>query len=45
MAINRVEIKDFLVFKDEFALDFCSGVNVIIGGNGTGKTTLLKCLD
>ncbi|MDR0764601.1 MAG: AAA family ATPase [Synergistaceae bacterium] len=44
MAINRVEIKDFLVFKGEFAVDFCSGVNVIIGGNGTGKTTLLKVL-
>ena len=44
MAINRVEIKDFLVFKGEFAADFCSGVNVLIGGNGTGKTTLLKSL-
>ena len=32
------------MFKGEFALDFCPGVNVLIGGNGTGKTTLLKCL-
>jgi len=44
MAIERVEIKDFLVFKGEFSTDFCPGVNVIIGGNGTGKTTLLKSL-
>ena len=44
MAINRIEIKDFLVFKGEFALDFCPGVNVLIGGNGTGETTLLKYL-
>jgi AAA15 family ATPase/GTPase len=44
MAINRVEIKDFLVFKGEFAADFCPGVNVLIGGNGTGKTTLLKAM-
>ncbi|GHV89864.1 ATP-binding protein [Spirochaetia bacterium] len=44
MAINRVEIKDFLVFQGEFAVDFCSGVNVIIGGNGTGKTTLMKVM-
>jgi AAA15 family ATPase/GTPase len=43
-SITRVEIRDFLVFKGEFAADFCSGVNVLIGGNGTGKTTLLKCL-
>jgi AAA15 family ATPase/GTPase len=42
MAIERVEIKDFLVFKGEFAMDFCPGVNVFIGENGTGKTTLLK---
>jgi AAA15 family ATPase/GTPase len=44
MAINRVEIKDFLVFKGEFTMDFCLGVNVLIGANATGKTTLLKCL-
>lgn len=44
MAINRIEIKDFLVFKREFTADFCSGVNVLTGGNGTGKTTLLKTL-
>lgn len=44
MAINRIEIKDFLVFRGEFAADFCPGVNVLIGGNGTGKTTLLKTL-
>jgi len=44
MAINRVEIKDFLVFKGEFAVDFCPGVNVLIGGNGTGKTTLIKLM-
>jgi len=44
MAIERVEIKDFLVFKGEFTTEFCPGVNVIIGGNGTGKTTLLKAM-
>ena len=44
MAIQRVEIKDFLVFKGEFAVEFCEGINVLIGGNGTGKTTLLRCL-
>jgi len=44
MAINRVEINDFLVFKGEFVLDFCTGINVFFGGNGTGKTTLLKVM-
>jgi AAA15 family ATPase/GTPase len=44
MGINRVEIKDFLVFKGEFSTDFCPGVNVLIGGNATGKTTLMKVM-
>ncbi|MDR1245711.1 MAG: AAA family ATPase [Clostridiales Family XIII bacterium] len=44
MAIKRVELKDFLVFKGEFTADFCPGVNVFIGGNGTGKTILLKAM-
>jgi energy-coupling factor transporter ATP-binding protein EcfA2 len=44
MAIERVEIQDFLVFKGEFSANFCPGVNVLIGGNGTGKTTLMKVI-
>jgi predicted ATPase len=44
MSIERIEIKDFLVFKGDFSADFCPGVNVFLGGNGTGKTTLLKVL-
>ena len=44
MAIRRVEIENFLVFQGKFEAEFCEGVNVIIGGNGTGKTTLLKVM-
>jgi predicted ATP-dependent endonuclease of OLD family len=44
MAIEHVKIKDFLVFKGEFAVDFCPGVNVLIGANATGKTTLMKAI-
>jgi AAA15 family ATPase/GTPase len=44
MAIERVKIKDFLVFKGDLRLDFSPGINVIIGANATGKTTLLKNL-
>ena len=44
MAINCVEIKNFLVFKGKFFAEFCPGANVIIGANGTGKTTLIKYL-
>ena len=44
MAISRVKIKDFFVFKGEFTTEFCSGINVFTGGNGTGKTTLLRAI-
>jgi AAA15 family ATPase/GTPase len=44
MAVSKVEAKNFLVFKGEFFLEFCPGVNVLIGSNGTGKTTLLKMM-
>ena len=42
MAVNRVEIKDFLVFKGEFSADFCPSVNVFIGGKSTGKPNKKK---
>jgi predicted ATP-dependent endonuclease of OLD family len=44
MAINHVEIRDFLMFKNDFVMDFCPGINVLTGGNGTGKTTLIRAL-
>jgi energy-coupling factor transporter ATP-binding protein EcfA2 len=44
MSINRIEINNFLVFKDNFSADLFPGVNVLIGENGTGKTTLMKLL-
>jgi AAA15 family ATPase/GTPase len=44
MVINRVEIEDFMAFKGEFSCEFRKGVNVLIGRNGTGKTTLLKVM-
>lgn len=44
MAISKIIIKDFLTFKREFTAEFCSGINVLTGENGTGKTTLLKMM-
>ena len=43
MAIKSVSISDFTVFENTH-INFCDGVNVIIGENGTGKTHLLKLL-
>lgn len=48
MAIKSIEIKNLLAFGQHddrtFQLDFCDGINVMIGENGVGKTTLLKLL-
>jgi len=44
MAITRIEIENFLAFKDKFSADFCNGINVFIGCNGSGKTTLMKIM-
>ena len=43
MAINKLSIKRFTVF-DKIEFDFCDGINVFIGENGTGKTHLLKII-
>ena len=42
MAVTGIEVNNYLMFKGEFTINFGPGINVIIGGNGTGKTTLLR---
>ncbi|MDR3135757.1 MAG: ATP-binding protein, partial [Deltaproteobacteria bacterium] len=44
MSFTHARFKDFLMFKGEVIVTFGPGVNVLIGSNATGKTTLLKCL-
>ena len=41
MAIEKISIENFTVF-DNIEIDFCKGVNIFIGENGTGKTTLIR---
>jgi len=41
--ISRLFLKDFTCF-DDCTLEFCKGINVFIGRNGTGKTYILKCM-
>lgn len=38
------ELKSGDSFSQEFRLDFCDGINVLIGENGVGKTTILKMI-
>jgi len=43
MTITRLELTDFTVFK-RANFEFCPGINVLIGENGTGKTHVLKAM-
>lgn len=44
MGISRLIIENFTVFED-IEINFSSGINVIIGDNGTGKTQLMKLMN
>lgn len=41
--INSLHVENFTVFK-KADFDFVPGVNVLVGGNATGKTHVLKLL-
>lgn len=43
MIIKKAMLENFTVF-DKFRIELCSGINVFIGDNGTGKSHLLKVL-
>ncbi|WP_437186529.1 ATP-dependent nuclease [Planctomicrobium sp. SH668] len=43
MYISRIRIQNYRCFKDS-TIEFQPGLNVIIGENNSGKTTLLKAL-
>lgn len=47
MYISKLKIKNFRCFNesDENIIEFNEGLNVIIGENNSGKTTLLKAFD
>lgn len=41
---NFETVKEGDSFSDEFKLEFCDGINVLIGENGVGKSTILKMI-
>lgn len=43
MALEKIYLDNFTVFEN-LEIEFCNGINVLIGENGTGKTHLLKVL-
>lgn len=41
--ITKITLNNITVFSD-LSIDFCDGINILIGENGTGKTHLMKFL-
>ena len=44
MYIKKIKIKNFKCFADWFEVDFNHGVNIIVGNNEAGKSTLLEAI-
>lgn len=44
MFIEKIKIKNFKCFEDWFEVDFNHGVNIIVGNNEAGKSTLLEAI-
>lgn len=45
-TLKKIRIKDFTLYPNglDFEYDFINGVNVIMGGNGMGKTTFVNII-
>lgn len=45
MSIRKLKIKNFKCFSGWFTVDFTSGINILVGNNGTGKSTILEAIN
>lgn len=45
MVIDKVVIQNFKGFKDEFTIDLNEGLNIIVGDNEAGKSTILEAIN
>lgn len=45
MKISKVVIRNYKYFYGRFSLDFNEGVNVLVGDNETGKSTILEAVN
>ena len=44
MAIKKIKIKNFKCFKDVFEFELNKGLNILVGNNETGKSTILEAI-
>ncbi|WP_404345258.1 ATP-dependent nuclease [Vreelandella venusta] len=45
MIINKVVIENFKGYKDRFTLSLNSGLNIIVGDNEAGKSTIMEAIN
>jgi len=45
MFINKIVIKNFKTFRNRFVIDLNSGINIIVGDNEAGKSTILEAVN
>lgn len=45
MIITEIRIRNFKCFKEEFKLPLCKGVNILVGNNEAGKTTIIEAIN
>jgi len=45
MYISELSLKNFRGFKEETTIKFNNGINVLIGHNNSGKTSIIKALE
>ena len=43
MKVKKIKLQNYTIFENQ-EIEFSPGINIIIGGNGTGKTQLMKAL-
>lgn len=45
MYISKIIIRNFKCFKSDFELEFNKGMNVLVGDNDSGKSTILEAIN
>ena len=44
MAIQKIKIRNFKCFKGLFEIELNKGLNILVGNNETGKSTILEAI-
>lgn len=45
MNIEKVNIENYKCFKGKFTIEFNPGVNILVGDNEAGKSTILEAIN